>query len=114
MIDFGIIEVSENEVTSFSLPWLGSQDPDSFGNRGWSRLPLPLAIQVRRGNYRNSDLIDTLTVSIENSVTYGTDGMLIGTFTTTVPAEILRFDVKDDEGNIFGFGTINAQIRVTQ
>ena len=113
MIDFGSIDVNQNRSVSFSLPWLGSQDPDAFGNRGWSRLPQPLLVEAREGYLYNSGLVATGTLAIENSVTYGTDGMLVVTLGELKPIT-LNFDVIDDDGYVYGSGKLNILPRVTQ
>lgn len=114
MIDFGVIELYENETVSFALPWQGSQDPDSFGFFGWKRLNQPLKVQARRGNRKNADVVADLEVLIEDSEIYGTDGALVLTFPGEITESDMRFDIISADGFVYARGLIRITRRVTE
>lgn len=111
MINFGHRRLGDSDIKQFAIGWKGNL-PD-----GWEVLDEPLRIQFRRGNKDNSDVVANAEYEIADSIEYGTNGALIITVVPEVeplPENYLYFDIKQDNGIIFGYGSIEIIRGVTE
>jgi hypothetical protein len=104
MIQFEHLILADNDPITFSIGWQGDSQ------LGWTLLDQPLTIQFRRGNRFNSDVVANATYTIANSNEFGTNGLLNITLVpvTEIPEYYLYYDILQDDGQRFGYGSIEV------
>lgn len=109
MIQFEHQKLADNEPVSFALPWRAEDG-------SWKTLAEPLKIQFRRGNRFNSDVVADSDYIITDSAVFGTDRALVITLKDhdPLPESYLYYDILEDNGLRFGFGSIEIKRGVTE
>ena len=105
MIKFEHQLLSESNPVHFSLLWQGD-DP-----MGWALINIQ-AIQLRQGNKWNSPKV----ADISHEISQLDPTVLVLTvtnFTEPLPEGVLNYDLLLTNGQLFGYGSIEVQRRVT-
>ena len=105
MIKFEHQLLSESEPLQFSLLWQGD-DP-----MGWALIAID-NIQLRQGNKWNSPKVADISHEISN-LDPTVLVLTVTNFTEPLPEGVLNYDLLLTNGQLFGYGSIEVQRRIT-